>query len=377
MAAETISKTARRNRFQTKRGKFGLLLASTLLTLSATEIGFRIAGVRGEFHNPRVMGQLAEGQTEPIEHDPYGFVPHGTIRFTYASDPRGYFDPGNSIDMVHNSVGWRDVEHELEKPPNTYRIMGLGDSYLWGEGVRLQDCCLTKLEDLLQPGEQVRVETINTAFSSLNTVDQRDRLAYRGLAYEPDLVITFFVLNDTVTDWSEGPKVEFHEEYTLLYETPDALSRISHFWGWTRQQYMREVRARRFIRDCVESFDEDSAGWRQSRLALSDIQQICQRKGMTHLVVIFPFFHDLDSDDYPFQPIHDTVTKYCQKRKIPVLDLRDSYRSFRGPELWVHPTDQHPNETAHLVAAKAVAAYLKNHPKVYSPSAATGQHDEE
>ena len=42
----------------------------------------------------------------------------------------------------------------------------------------------------------------------------------------------------------------------------------------------------------------------------------------------------------------------------PVLDLRDSYREFRGPELWVHETDQHPNEIAHQIAADATRDFL-------------------
>ncbi len=34
------------------------------------------------------------------------------------------------------------------------------------------------------------------------------------------------------------------------------------------------------------------------------------------------------------------------------------------PELWVHETDQHPNEIAHRVAADAVHSFLVTHPEL-------------
>jgi len=54
------------------------------------------------------------------------------------------------------------------------------------------------------------------------------------------------------------------------------------------------------------------------------------------------------------------VTSTCEAEQIPVLDLRETFRSFHGPELWVHPTDQHPNEQAHKLAAEAIAQKILN-----------------
>ena len=79
---------------------------------------------------------------------------------------------------------------------------------------------------------------------------------------------------------------------------------------------------------------------------------------------VFPFFIDLNGD-YPFQPIHDLVSALGRERGIPVLDLRDAYRDFSGPELWVHPTDEHPNEITHGIAARAIAGYLQAHAREF------------
>ena len=45
---------------------------------------------------------------------------------------------------------------------------------------------------------------------------------------------------------------------------------------------------------------------------------------------------------------------------VPLLDLRPIYQDFSGPELWVHESDQHPNELAHRMAAEAVHAQLRD-----------------
>lgn len=346
--------------------RIALMLTSTALTLVGLEILFRLCGLEGSYHSPRV-DQVVADHPESIERVPFGFAPHVTVQSIYGSDPRDYFEPGNLIGHQFNSVGWRDVEHPVKKPENTFRILGLGDSYLYGQGVRFEDICFTKLSgELSSVVAPRRLELINAAVNASNTEFQRDLLQKRGLMYEPDLVIVHFVLNDveSMRDlFVPGAKIEFGVEYTAIYEQKDSLSDVSSLWSWSRQKWLRSVRAHAYLTECLESFSENSLKWRRCQAALDDIQRQCQESHAGLLVVVFPFFHDLDGD-YPFQPIHDAVTAHCRKRSIPLLDLRDAYRNFNGPELWVHPTDQHPNEKAHAIAAEEIGGWLRQHPEL-------------
>ncbi|HUG92602.1 MAG TPA: SGNH/GDSL hydrolase family protein [Planctomycetaceae bacterium] len=348
----------RPRRFRSKRARLGLAVGSLVLSLAVAEAVFRLAGIRGQYDPPRADAAVP-GPDGIIERVPYGFVPGATVVTRYGSDPRGYFGPHCLIAHEFNAAGWRDREHDLAKAPDTYRILGLGDSYLYGQGVRQADVCLARLETLLQDAvPDRRIECINTGMSGFNTADERDLLVHRGLAYEPDLVIVHFVLNDVEPDvYRPGPKVEFYSEYVGIYQQPDALSRWSYLWSWARQRYLRHVEARRYIRACVASFSEDSPKWAQCRDALNDIQRICAAADVPLLVVIFPFFVDLDGE-YPFEPVHEVVRRHCESQAIPVLDLHGAYREYHGPELWVHPTDQHPNEIAHRIAAESIAAFV-------------------
>ena len=339
-------------------GKLGLAVASILLTLLVLEGVFRIAGIQGVYLEQRRDTPVPGpgGNTRVV---PHGFVPGATIVSRYDTDPRGTFGPSATVEHKFNSAGWRDLEHSTEKPKDTFRILGLGDSYLFGQGIKREDICLSKLEGLLQKNEKVRrIECINTGISGFNTGNQRDLLLNRGLQYDPDLVIVFFVLNDVEPNMHRSDtRVEFFREYTALYQQPDTLSRYSRIWSWGRQRFLQNTQAASYIRDCVESFSEDSDNWKHSQQALNEIQQICTENDIGFLVAIFPFFVNLDGE-YPFQSIHDIVRAHCEDAGIDVIDIRKAYAGHSGPDLWVHPTDQHPNEEAHEIAAQAVAEHL-------------------
>ncbi|MHC4454313.1 MAG: SGNH/GDSL hydrolase family protein, partial [Planctomycetota bacterium] len=332
------------------------------------ESAFRVLNISAIYHQPRI-DKVIVMPGNPTAHKPYAFIPLAIVQSIYDSDPRGYFSEGNVINHVHNSAGWRDREHSVKKPPHTYRILGLGDSYLWGQGVKYKDIVLSKLEQLLSVDAfNMTIETVNTGISSTNTHDQLELLKYRGLQYDPDLIIVHFVLNDVEEDLDgKEEKIEFFRDYTSLYQSPDKFSKYSYLYGWVRQRYQLTYRARHYIKNVADSFLEDSSKWAQCREALLGIHNVCRSHNIQLLIVVFPFFHNLDGD-YPFQVIHDTVRTFLEENDIHVLDLRNHFQGFHGPELWVHPTDQHPNEIAHDIAAKVISGYIKDNFVAFIPA---------
>lgn len=335
-----------------------LLIASIIFSLFIAEAAFRVIGLRGNYQAPcrNVTFNVAPGTTEmPLN----GFFPNSINRSYYPDNPRGYFDNQNILDHHFNSAGYRDIEHSISKPASTYRILGLGDSYLYGQGVKFDDICLTKLgKNLQEKSLHKKIETINTGMCAYNTGHERDLLVNRGLVYDPDMVIVHFVLNDVEEDLKiEGPKMEFYHDYLSIYQKADTLSQYSYLWGWSRQQYLRSVVGRRYIEYIIKNYQKDSSKFQSCWKELLEIQKVCEKNNIKLLVVIFPFFYNLNSN-YPFQIIHDQLKKSCVTANIPVLDLLPYFKAYRGPELWVHPVDQHPNEVAHDIAAKAMSKYL-------------------
>lgn len=88
-----------------------------------------------------------------------------------------------------NSKGLRDIEHSYEKPTDTYRIVGLGDSFMWGPYLQIEDLYMRKLEALLNGGGKLRFETINLAQPGGSPITYLKLYAAEGKNYHPDLVL--------------------------------------------------------------------------------------------------------------------------------------------------------------------------------------------
>lgn len=338
--------------------RIATLAGSTLVALLIGELAVFLSGVNNDFRSLRTSIVIPRdgGPYELVEH---GFVPFATLRTQYATNPRGYFDNNFCIDHVFNSEGWRDSEHPVQKPTGEFRILGLGDSYLFGQGVNREDLCLTRLGEVLSERLPERnFATINTGQSGYNSAMQKMLFERRGADYEPDLVLLAFVPNDVEPDvYSDRPKVEFLTEFTASYVEADWLSGHSELWMLARRKLLYRSAGQAYLRRSIDSYLNEPDKWNRCRKSLEAIRDKCRKDGSRFAIAIFPFFVRLNGD-YPFQPIHDHVRSFCEDADIPVLDLRDSYREFEGPELWVHPTDQHPNEQAHRIAGEAIAEFL-------------------
>src|SRR5262249_4857583 len=109
--------------------------------------------------------------------------------------------------------GFRDREIPIEKPPGTYRILILGDSFTFGIGNNLQDTFAKQLEKRLNEREEgMKFEVINGGCSSYSPILEYLLLAQKGLALNPDLVILNYDLSDVQDDYKYSQIAEFDGE---------------------------------------------------------------------------------------------------------------------------------------------------------------------
>ena len=99
--------------------------------------------------------------------------------------------------VVVNSQGLHDNEYSRQKPPGTFRIVGVGDSSLFGWGVPFEDSSLKVLERRLNETSRAQTfEVINFAVPGYNTAMEAETFVARCLEYAPDLVLLNFNTND-------------------------------------------------------------------------------------------------------------------------------------------------------------------------------------
>jgi len=95
-----------------------------------------------------------------------------------------------------NSDGFRDREFSIEKPDNTFRIIVLGDSNTFGQGVEIEETYSKVLENKLNSIGDRNYEVMNFGVPAYNTQDEVEFFKDVGLKYNPDLVIVGFFAND-------------------------------------------------------------------------------------------------------------------------------------------------------------------------------------
>jgi hypothetical protein len=97
--------------------------------------------------------------------------------------------------VTTNAHGWR--EGEIAPRKNGRRILGLGDSVMFGWGVEEQERYMDVLERRLdEERPQQGWETVVTAVPGYNLVMEVELLEQRGLALDPDLIVYGYFDND-------------------------------------------------------------------------------------------------------------------------------------------------------------------------------------
>lgn len=291
--------------------------------------------------------------------------PDSSIDFVYPENPRGYFEPGNVVRHRTNAYGFRGKNFSLEKPAGKKRIVFLGDSFVFGEGVHDTDTVVQKLEKKLLE-KNIRAEVINLGVGGYNT--RQEWVLLRDFAYQldPDIVIVGYTPNDAEPDLffqsETGLKRRNREMFVPeLSPTPPFAARVSRVirLGW---QIIDTRRRNEEIRQYYLSLYGNSAyGWMQTKEAISRMGIFLKEKKIPGFFVLFPLLYRLDQ--YPFGRITRLVENEVASAGMDAINLLPFLKEKKESDVWVYPTDQHPNEVVHEKAAEALVSFVEKHLK--------------
>jgi lysophospholipase L1-like esterase len=172
----------------------------------------------------RVMeGSTAEGGTtfaDYSEYDPLlGWRKRPRARLVFQR--REY-----AVQFALNSHGLRDRERGYEAPPETARILALGDSFVEGFGVALEETVTQVLEAFLRRSGHP-VEVVNGATTGYSTDQEYLFYQTEGVRYSPKVVVLFFYYNDILYNERQQymgglakPVFVFRDGGLRLYRSP-------------------------------------------------------------------------------------------------------------------------------------------------------------
>jgi lysophospholipase L1-like esterase len=110
-----------------------------------------------------------------------------------------------NVDITINSLGLRDYEHTYAKPPGTFRILILGDSFTEGMQVDLAQTFPPQLQTCLAGRVSRPVEVINAGNSSYGPGEELLFFTHEGVKYQPDLVVTAIFPGNDLKDIKREP----------------------------------------------------------------------------------------------------------------------------------------------------------------------------
>lgn len=170
----------------------GLALAGAAAALGVAEVALRLAG-------DRVPGlrALLYSPTARTQYDRYE-----TAGELLAASSFGHHPLGRTPGFVLNSHGFRSAEIPFQKPPGTFRVVALGDSFTFdSSGVPFDWMWHQVLGRRLAAATGRPVEVVSLGVPAVGPRFELRLWELEGRRYDPDLVVlAFFAGNDFVDE---------------------------------------------------------------------------------------------------------------------------------------------------------------------------------
>ena len=149
------------------------MLIACVVSVALVEIGMRLAGI-----------------TFPV------FDVYDDVRGVKLMPGRsGWYRKEGEAFLEINSLGYRDREHDLEPPPNTFRIAVLGDSFTEARQMPLEETYWHRLGEALSTCPALDgkdVEVLNYGIGGYSTTQALLAYEMDARRFQPDLVLLGF-----------------------------------------------------------------------------------------------------------------------------------------------------------------------------------------
>jgi lysophospholipase L1-like esterase len=306
-------------------------------------------------------------------------------------------------------LGLRDPRTDYARPPDTHRILLLGDSFTEAVQVNDSQTVASRLEASLLGHTGRRVEVINAGVAGYGTGQEMLLFDQEGLQYQPQVVVLLVFVGNDIGDNSYRPNPDSAEPSSrpsfeldnekLIRVVPGAPSAAYRDWrqplrdccllynvfetGVLLKLANRPVRdqpevsddARYLVRSLYETKPdgEMARAWRITERLIGIIRDRASAEGIRLVVVGAPDWLALDeaawqermgesrastkryAPDFPNKMLGEIMGR----AGVPYLDLMPILAEAAGDEPLYFPIDTHWTPAGHAVVAKAIETKLR------------------
>ncbi len=248
-----------------------------------------------------------------------------------------------------NSAGFRGPEIAVAKPPGTFRIVIVGDSFTMGSGVRYEETYAALLSEALNRSDDPRhYEVLNLGISGFTLYANVARLKRVGLRFDPDLVVYGFTVNDIEGPFYRKPRVEVQQRRG----TPLRLiNLLVQQWIGLRNLVWHPPGS--YLWELDENYFRNPQAWGAWKDDLADLARTADARSLcvgmllhTQLEYLYGF--------HPFRPYYEAARTEAERLGMPVFESFPYFENRRAESLWVDYLDHHPNAEGHRILARAL-----------------------
>lgn len=279
-----------------------------------------------------------------------------------------------------NTLGLRGAETTQRPTAGRRRLLVLGDSVVYGDGLDEADTFPVLVEHDLAAGGMA-AEVLNAAAPGYNTAAELTWLREFGLALSPDTVILGVSLNDygpapvmtpagiLASEPGTRSRLPWLTNHSELYTLLGWLTTYARgdFW-WQKVGKRREGPQQKSPDEALPVIDEAIAkmhknfyaaphgpGWDSVRESLAALRDLARARGLALTVVVFPEKYQVGPDaNLDAQRVWLAL---CAELDLRCLDLQPAFAAAASSGPLFQDT-QHPNAAGMRVAAQATAEFL-------------------
>lgn len=316
-----------------------------IFILIATEISVRLLHLASTITNPN--WNFVNDPYLPYKQRPFSIIAGRSASNEYYSEYK------------HNSVGIRDIEHNIVKPEGVFRILGLGDSFTYGQGAPFEDTYLYRLEKMLnaREGNHPEIEIIKAGIPRFFPELERIFLEKYGLQYKPDLILIGFLPNDVADTFMGIDAVKVNEDGYLIPKEAKKFgktgkwlyihSHLSRIILGKYKSFRTKINRPRFPEIYkVNGYHEKD--WRKVESEYRKMIEISARANAKIAFIHIP--QAIGDDSYPAL----RLSSFCSEQNVTFIDVLPAMQKASQYETLYWPRDGHCNSSGYRVIAEAI-----------------------